>query len=146
MAKLATAVNTATVTQTKDMAAAAQLSEQVQLFTRQTSRALSEQTQVVESLAEESSRQASSLKTIAASARQQASASSQIASSTEEMRNRLSEVVRGSTERGANGSGVEELRAVAGQLLKLRQLQEEQARSMASLLGAVDGASPAGAG
>jgi hypothetical protein len=121
VAKLAAEVSTATAAQAKDLNDAAKMGEELQLFTRQTAKALSEQTQVVESLAEEGSRQASSLKTIAASARQQAAASSQIATSTDEVRGRLSELIRGNADQSASSrSAAEELRGASAQLAKLR--------------------------
>jgi methyl-accepting chemotaxis protein len=123
------------------------LGEELQLFTRQTAKALSEQTQAVESLAEEGSRQASSLKTIAASARQQATASAQIATSTEEVRTRLSEVVRGSAEQSTSAkSAAEELRGASAQLGRLRRMQTEQAQALTSLLAAPVGQAPPGDG
>jgi hypothetical protein len=98
---------------------------------------LSEQTQAVESLAEEGSRQASSLKTIAGSARQQATASAQIAASTDEVRGRLSELVRGNADQSASFKAVaEELRGATAQLSKLRRLQTEQAETLNGLASA----------
>jgi methyl-accepting chemotaxis protein len=137
VAKLAAEVNSASAGQAKDLAEAAKMGAELQLFTRQTAKALSEQTQTVESLAEEGSRQASSMKTIAASARQQATASAQIATSTEEVRQRLTEVVRGNLDQSAASKGnADELRKATKQLGELRRLQAEQAQTLTALVTA----------
>jgi methyl-accepting chemotaxis protein len=120
------------------MVAAAQAAEELQLFARQTAKALSEQTQAVDSLAEEGSRQASSLKTIAASSRQQATASAQIAASTEQVRLRMSEVASGTAEQAkAARMIVDDLRGAATQLGKLRLLHGEQTQAASGLVAAI---------
>ena len=135
VAKLAAQVSSSSGAQGKDMGEVAQLTEKLQLFTRQTAWALSEQTQAVDSLAEESSRQASSLKSVAATSQQQVSASGQLVSALSQVKIRLDELVRTNSEQAKSSTVLlDELRASAQQLARLRQLQTDQKHAVAELV------------
>jgi hypothetical protein len=86
-------------------------------------------------LAEESSRQASSLKSVAASSQQQVAASGQLVNALSQVRTRLDELLQTNAEQTKSSTALlDELRASAQQLARLRQLQTDQKHAVAQLV------------